>query len=132
MKEPQWIESRALLLLHAESVAEHGGLPGIRDEGLLESALARPQNHFAYKKRCDLADLAAAYAFGISQNHPFKDGNKRIAFLAAALFLELNGVELAPEPVAAVNLFFSLAAGRVSEKEIAEWIRNCSSPLPPR
>jgi death on curing protein len=129
MKEPHWVELRALLLLHAESIAEHGGLPGIRDERLLESALARPQNHFVYKKKCDLADLAAAYAFGISQNHPFRDGNKRIAFLAAALFLELNGKEFAPEPVSAVNLFFSLAAGKVSEKEVAEWIRACVRPF---
>ena len=127
MREPHWISRKALLLLHAESLAEHGGLPGIRDEGLLDSALARPRNRFAYKKKCDLSDLAAAYAFGLSQNHPFRDGNKRIAFLAAGLFLELNGSVLMPEPVAAVQVFFALANGKMDEKELAEWIRENSS-----
>ncbi|MGB7844264.1 MAG: type II toxin-antitoxin system death-on-curing family toxin [Candidatus Acidiferrum sp.] len=127
MREPHWISRRALLLLHAESLAEHGGLPGMRDEGLLDSALARPRNHFAYKKKCDLADLAAAYAFGLSQDHPFRDGNKRAAFLAAGLFLGLNGFELIPEQVAAVQLFFALANGKLTEKELAEWIRQNSA-----
>lgn len=127
MREPRWVSRRTLLLLHAESLAEHGGLPGIRDEGLLDSALARPRNHCAYKKKCDLADLAAAYAFGLSQNHPFHDGNKRIAFLAAGLFLELNGLELMPQPLAAVQIFFALADGKIAEKDLAEWMRQNSS-----
>ena len=129
MREPRWISRRALLLLHAESLAEHGGLPGTRDEGLLDSALARPRNHFAYKKKCDLADLAAAYAFGLSQNHPFRDGNKRVAFLAAGLFLELNGFELVPDQVAAAGAFFALADGKITEKELARWIRQNSSRI---
>jgi death on curing protein len=123
MREPRWINRRALLLLHAETLAEHGGLPGMRDEGLLDSALARPRNHFAYKAKCDLADLAAAYAFGLSQNHPFRDGNKRVAFLAAGLFLELSGLEFVPEQVEAVQIFFALAAGKMKEKELAKWMR---------
>ena len=129
MREPRWISRRALLLLHAESLAEHGGLPGTRDEGLLDSALARPRNHFAYKKKCDLAGLAAVYAFGLSQNHPFRDGNKRVAFLAAGLFLELNGFELVPDQVVAVGAFFALADGKITEKELARWIRQNSSRI---
>jgi death on curing protein len=117
---------RALLLLLAETLAEHGGLSGVRDEGLLDSALARPRNHFAYKKKCDLANLAAAYAFGLSQNHPFRDGNKRVAFLAAGLFLELNGFAFVPGQVAAVQIFFALADGKVAEEELARWIRENS------
>jgi death-on-curing protein len=123
MKEPRWISQRALLLLHAETLAEHGGVSGIRDEGLLESALARPKNHFAYKKKCDLADLAGAYAFGLAKNHPFVDGNKRIAFLAGGLFLELNGYELVASPLDAVRVFFSLAAGNLPGAELSNWIR---------
>jgi death on curing protein len=123
MKELRSISKRALLLLHAESLAEHGGLPGVRDDGLLDSALAHPLNHSAYKKKRDLADLAAAYAFGLSQNHPFLEGNKRVAFLAAGLFLELNGFALDPEQVAAAQMFFAVAHGKVAEKELAAWIR---------
>ena len=123
MKEPRWISCRALLLLHAETLAEHGGLPGIRDEGLLDSALSRPLNVFAYKKRCDYADLAAAYAFGLSQNHPFRDGNKRAAFLAAGLFLELNDRQLIVEPLHASEMFYALADGKLPEGDLAMWIR---------
>jgi len=126
MREPRWINRRALLLLHAETLAEHGGFSGMRDEGLLASTLARPRNHFAYKKNCDLADLATAYAFGLSQSHPFQDGNKRAAFLAAGLFLELNGFEFVPEQVAAAQTFFDVAGGKVTEKELAGWIRENS------
>ena len=129
MREPRWINRQALLLLHAESLAEHGGLSVTRDEGLLDSALARPGNYFAYKKKYDLADLAAACAFGLSQNHPFRDGNKRVAFLAAGLFLELNGIELLPEPVAAVQVFFALADGKLTERGLAAWIRQNSSRI---
>jgi len=131
MKEPHWISRRALLLLHVETLAEHGGLAGMRDEGLLDSALARPHNRFVYKKQCDLADLAAAYAFGLSQNHPFQDGNKRVAFLAAGLFLELNGFELVAEQVDSVQVFFALAGGKITERKLAEWIRKSSSRIDP-
>jgi death-on-curing protein len=126
MREPRGINRRALLLLHAETLAEHGGLSGMRDEGLLDSAMARPRNHFAYNAKCDLADLAAAYAFGLSQNHPSRDGNKRVGFLATGLFLEPNGFEFVPEQVAAVEVFFALAAGKIKEKELAGWIHENS------
>jgi death on curing protein len=129
MKEPRWVSQRVLLLAHTESIAEHGGLVGVRDEGLLDSALARPRNQFAYNRKRDLADLAAAYAFGLSQNHPFLDGNKRIAFLAAGLFLELNGIELTSEPVAEITTFLSLAAGALSERALAQWIRENTRPI---
>jgi len=123
MKEPQWVHRRALLLLHEETLAEHGGSRGLRDEGLLDSALARPRNRYAYKRKCDLADLAAAYAFGICQNHPFRDGNKRMGFLAAGLFLELNGYSLIVDQLDAVETFFALASGQRKEREIAAWLR---------
>jgi death-on-curing protein len=126
MKEPEWVSRRVLLLLHSESLAEHGGLPGLRDEGLLDSALARPFNAFAYRDRCDLADLAASYAYGISSNHPFRDGNKRAAALAAGLFLELNGERCTADPLDLVEMFYGVAAGKISEKELAAWFRKNS------
>ncbi len=99
MKQPLWIDRRALVLLHAESLAEHGGHAGVIDEGLLDSALARPRQIFRYEASPDLARLAAAYAAGLVRDHPFADGNKRAAFLAAGLFPELNGLRLAVSPV---------------------------------
>lgn len=119
--EPRWIGKRALLLLHAESLAEFGGLPGLRDEGLLESALARPQNAFAYSVGT-IPELAAAYAFGIARNHPFVDGNKRAAFLALGLFLALNGRQLTANQADALKTMLALAAGELSEPELAIWI----------
>jgi death on curing protein len=127
MKKPRWISRRALLLLHAEALAEHGGASGICNEGLLDSALSRPENHIAYKEKCDLAQLAAAYVVGLTQNHPFLDGNKRIAFLSAGLFLELNSYELVASPLEAVRVFFSLAAGKLTETELSSWIRTNST-----
>lgn len=128
MKKPRWVSRRALLLLHSESLAEHGGIRGLRDAGLLDSALSRPVNAFAYKNKCDLADLAAAYAYGLSHNHPFNDGNKRAAFLAAALFLELNGRTLIADPLDAIEMFFALADGKVSEVGLAAWFRRNLKP----
>jgi death-on-curing protein len=110
MNSPVWIEPVALKLLHSESLAEHGGLAGIRDEGLLMSALARPQNLFAYENVTDISRLAAAYVYGITKNHPFVDGNKRAAFLSIGLFLALNGFILEVEPSVAVNTMLALAA----------------------
>jgi len=95
VRRSQWIDPRVLLFLHAESLAEHGGLPGMRDAAALDSALARPQNMYAYRKSVDLANLAASYAFGIIRNHPFTDGNKRAGLLAIGLFLAVNGDDLA-------------------------------------
>jgi death-on-curing protein len=118
----RWVDKRALLLLHDESLAEHGGLAGLRDEGLLESALASPQNLATYGHP-DLADLAAAYASGLAQNHPFADGNKRAAFLAAGLFLGLNGYRLTASQLEATRTMYALAAGDIDEAAFAAWLR---------
>ena len=121
MTDPHWIDRRALLLLHDEDLSEHGGLPGFRDEGLLDFALARPLNLLAYGEP-DMASLAAAYAFGIARNHPFSDGNKRAALLSVGLFLGINGISFRPDKVEATKVFLGLAAGDISEAELAAWI----------
>lgn len=122
-RNPRWIDQRALLLLHRETLAEHGGLAGIRDYGLLESALARPLHVHAYESKSHLARLAAAYGFGLARNHSFNDGNKRAAFLSIGLFLEINGVDFGADPVEAIAVMLRLADGKLSEAELAEWIR---------
>lgn len=129
MSSPIWIDVRALRLLHGESLATYGGLSGMRDEGLLMSALARPQNLFAYEAVTDIFSLAAAYAYGITKNHPFVDGNKRAAFLAIGLFLALNGKALQVEQQEAVSTIISLAAGTLDESALAIWISNRSVSL---
>ena len=121
----RWVDKQALLLLHDESLAEHGGASGLRDEGLLESALARPLNLVAYDAP-DFADLTAAYGFGIAQNHPFIDGNKRAAFLAVGLFLHINGYRLRVEQAEATATVLALAAGELEEPAFAAWIRERS------
>ncbi|MCF8177677.1 MAG: type II toxin-antitoxin system death-on-curing family toxin [Sulfuritalea sp.] len=118
----RWIDKQALLLLHGESLAEHGGAAGMRDEGLLDSVLARAKNHAAYGEP-DVAELAAAYGCGISQNHPFVDGNKRAAFLSVGLFLALNGYRLVATQAEATLVVLSLAAGELEEAEFAAWLR---------
>jgi len=120
---PRWIDEDALILLHAESLAEHGGLEGMRDEGLLESALARPQNIHAYEDIADLARPAAAHAVGIAKNRPFADGNKRAAFLALGLFLGLNGKRLVVDKAEATRIMLGVAAGDLSEANLADWIK---------
>lgn len=119
----RWIDRRALLLLHGESLAEHGGGEGIRDEGLLDSALARPLNQVAYGEP-DLADLAASYGVGLAKNHPFVDGNKRAAFLAVGMFLYLNGYRLQAAQADATLTMLAVAAGDITEAEFAAWIRS--------
>jgi death on curing protein len=123
MKSPKWLDRRALLLLHAESLAEHGGLAGLRDSGALDASLARPRHLHTYEPESDLARLAAAHAFGIVRNHPLNDGNKRAGFLAMGLFLERNGREFVADPVEAIAVIFRLAEGKLTELELAEWIR---------
>jgi death on curing protein len=130
MKEHVWLDRRGVLLLHAESLSEHGGSSGIRDENLLESALERPRNRFANSPESDIAQLAAAYGFGLARNHPFVDGNKRIAFIATALFLRLNGCRLSTERIDEIRMMLDLAAGRLSEDEFATWIRIHSTSYP--
>lgn len=122
MRRPKWIDPRVLVFLHAESLAEHGGLPGMRDPAALDSALARPQNRYAYRKSVDLADLAASYAFGIIRNHPFTDGNKRAGLLAIGLSLAVNGDEFRAEQVETVQTIMKVAAGRMVERDWANWI----------
>ncbi len=111
-----------MLAVQDEQIAEHGGSIGLRDEGLLDSALDRPKNQFAYSKP-DLFDLAAAYAFGIAKNHPFIDGNKRVSYVIAELFLSLNDQEIGAADAEIVSTWLALAAGEMSEADIAEWLR---------
>lgn len=127
MSDWRWVRREALLLLHGESLAEHGGLPGLRDEGLFDSALARPQHLVAYGDP-DLADLAAAYGVGLAKNHPFADGNKRAAFLAVGLFLALNGQRLVATQAEATLTMVAVAAGEVDDVAFAEWIRTHIQP----
>lgn len=108
---------------HFDQIRAHGGLAGLRDESALESALARPRNRLAYGRKPDLARLAAAYAYGLVRNHPFRDGNKRIAFITAVVFLGLNGCELDATDDEVVAQMVALAAGRISEPKFATWIR---------
>jgi death-on-curing protein len=118
VNEPVWLRLEAILAAHDEQLVEHGGGVGVRDRGLLESALARPENLYAYGEP-SLPKLAAAYAFGIARNHPFVDGNKRTALVAAEAFLGLNGFDLTADDVEAVRIFLALAAGELSEEELA-------------
>jgi death-on-curing protein len=124
---PRWINRQALLLLHGESLAEHGGLSGLRDEGLLDSALARPL-HLANYGDPDLADLAAAYGVGLAKNHPFADGNKRVAFLTVGLFLAINGYRLVADQISATQVMLAVAAGEIEEAQFAAWIRSNMKP----
>ena len=123
----RWISKPALLLLHAESLAEHGGGQGLRDEGLLDSALTRPQNLAAYGNP-DHAALAASYGLGLAKNHAFVDGNKRAALLATGLFLYLNGWRLTASQADTTLAMLSLAAGELSEDDFAAWLRRNSAP----
>ena len=118
----KWIDKRVLLLLHDESLAEHGGASGLRDEGLLDSALARPLNFAAYEKP-DVAALAASYAVGLAKNHAFVDGNKRAGFLAAGLFLYLNSRRFIASQSDATVTMLAIASGEMDEPMLAEWIR---------
>jgi death-on-curing protein len=120
--QPRWISKKALLLLHEESLSEFGGARGLRDEGLLESALARPRNTHAYNPAATLAELAASYCYGIAKNHAFVDGNKRAAFLCVGLFLAINGYRLTAAQVDAIETMLGVAAGTVTEPELALWI----------
>ncbi len=129
MSEPVWVNRRALEHLHSESIAQHGGADGLRDEGLFESALARPQNLFAYEGVADPARLAASYAFGLAKNHAFVDGNKRVAFIAAGLFLRLNGFRLIADQAQATLIVLSVASGAFGEDELAAWIGRNIAPL---
>src|SRR3954466_3196642 len=123
MSEPVWLDVEIVLDLHAEQLALFGGPEGVRDHGMLESALGRPINKFTYGET-DLAALAAAYAFGIARNHPFVDGNKRAAFGALIVFLGLNDIDFLVPPEGATAMILSLAAGEVNEEGFTRWIRD--------
>lgn len=122
MKRWFWVDKRALLLLHDESLAEHGGAAGLRDEGLLDSALARPLNLAACGEP-DVWALAASYGVGLAKNHPFVDGNKRVAFLAVGMFLAMNGKRLIATQLDATRTMLNVAAGSVGEDALAQWLR---------
>lgn len=124
-----WLKEGVILAVHDEQIAEHGGRHGIRDMGLVSSALMRPQHLAAYENP-SVFDLAAAYAFGIIKNHPFVDGNKRTGFLAAYIFLALNGWELMASEVDAVTVVLALAEGKIEEALFSEWLKVNSVTLP--
>jgi death on curing protein len=124
--EPIWLLQDVIAAIHAEQLAEHGGPEGIRDLGLLESALARPRQQFAYGEATEITDFATAYGYGIARNHPFIDGNKRTAFVAIELFLALNGMRLIATDEECVLAVLSLAAGEMAEAELAAWVRSHS------
>ena len=128
--QPVWLTVVQVRMLHAESLRLFGGSPGLRDASLLESALARPKQRFAYGSAPDLSDLAAEYAFGLARNHPFVDGNKRVALLAVRAFLFVNGLAFEPDQVETIAAFEQLAAGAIDQHELARWIRGNVSPRP--
>ena len=130
MKEPVWLTRLVVETVHFDQIREHGGLHGLRDEGLLESALARPQHKWTYKRRPDLASLAAAYGYGLVRNHPFRDGNKRIAFLAMVIFLGLNGFDLEAAETDVVTTMVTAASGQLTERQLANWVRKHVAPRP--
>ncbi len=123
MSEPRWLALEEVIAAHERQLARFGGPPGIRDRGVLESALGRPQNKWNYGET-DLAVLAAAYAFGIARNHAFVDGNKRAAFVSLVLFLRLNAVAFQPDKAQATVIIQDLAAGKVDEAGLTRWIKD--------
>jgi death-on-curing protein len=125
-REPRWLSRLVVDAVHNDQLREHGGLPGVRDENALESALARPQQQWHYAQDVDLPALAAAYAFGLVKNHPYRDGNKRIGFLAAVTFLGINGLDFDAAEEDIVAQIVALADGRFSERQLADWFRTHS------
>jgi death on curing protein len=121
--EPGWVERLVVDAVHLDQLREHGGLVGVRDDNTLESALARPRQKWCYQPDSDLATLAAAYGFGLVTSHAYRDGNKRIGFLAMAIFLGLNGLELEAPEAEVVTVMLALADHRLNEPELADWVR---------
>jgi len=126
--EPVWLRRDVVLWLHDEMVSLYGGAVGVRDGGLLDSALGRPMQIVAYEPDADILRLAAAYASGIAKNHPFVDGNKRTAFASAATFLETNGIALEATHESVVETMVALASGQITEDQFAEWLRANTAP----
>lgn len=125
-REPRWLARLVVDAMHSDQLREHGGLTGVRDENVLESALARPQQKWHYAGERNIPVLAAAYAFGLVRNHPYRDGNKRIGFLAMVTFLGINGYAFEATDADVVTQFVALAAGEVSEDQLSDWIREHS------
>jgi death-on-curing protein len=123
LSEPKWLGRLVIDAIHHDMITTHGGLSGVRDERLLESALARPRQVFTYGAGIDIAALGAAYACGLARNHPYHDGNKRVAFMAMAVFSEMNGYELVAEETEIVEAMLGLADGMLEEESLAEWLR---------
>ena len=125
MKEPLWLQDAVVTAIHSRQLAEHGGLDGVRDPGMLSSALARPKNAFAYSQpKPDISALAAAYAFGIIKNHPFVDGNKRTAYVLCRTFLKLNGHDIDATDIDKYQTFLGVADGTIAESQLVDWIRS--------
>ena len=132
MPEPAWIKEDVVLAIHLRQLAEHGGDSGVRDLGLLDSALCRPKNLLAYSEtEPDLPALAASYAFGIARNHPFVDGNKRTAYVVCRTFLKINGVDIKASQADKYLTFLKLAEGKLTEEDLAQWIRDHQQPSEP-
>lgn len=129
MREPVWVDRLVIDAVHLDQLREHGGSQGLRDENALESALARARNKWMYEPDSDPALLAAAYGYGLATNHPYQDGNKRIAFLAMVIFLGLNSWDLVAPEVEVVSTMLAVAAGRCTEPDLAEWLRKHMVPL---
>ena len=127
MNEPRCLLERTVIAVHSVVLEEHGGAPGVRDEPMLASALDRPLDKYEYNTETTIFQLAAAYSFGLAKNHPFVDGNKRVAFLAGSLFLELNGYSFAAEESDTAFVFEKLAAGKVKEADLAIWLEQNST-----
>jgi death-on-curing protein len=121
-REPRWVDRLVIDAIHFDLLRAHGGMPGLRDEVALESALARPRQRFAHEPGSGVARLAAAYGFGFARNHPFNDGNKRVAFVVMGVFAGLNGFEIEATEAEVVTVMLDLAAGALKEEQLAEWI----------
>ena len=127
--EPTWLTRVIVDAIHSDQIREHGGLLGLRDESGLESALARPRHKWLYERSTDLASLGAAYAFGLARNHPYYDGNKRIALLAMLTFLAINGQDVEANDDEVLTAMLALAAGQLTESQLAAWLRDRMVPI---
>ena len=131
-REPRWVSALVAEAVHFDLLRSHGGMPCVRDQAVLESALARGRQRLSYEPGSDLASLAAAIGYGLARNHPFNDGNKRVAFVVMVVFLGLNGLDLEVPETEVVTVVSDLAAGGLSEDELAEWLRANARPREPR
>lgn len=122
MSAPRWVTASVVVAIHADQIRAHGGTPGLRDRGLLESALDRPRNRLHYQPDAGLHALAAAYGFALARNHPFVDGNKRVAFQAMFVFLGLNGLRIVASEEAVVSVMLSVASGEMDEEALTSWL----------